>query len=172
MKKATYSILLVLSIVGAFLAGSVANQRGGVDAAAPAARETLRYRCPMHPHYTSDRPGDCPACGMKLVAAGGHSGPVNPTGSVRSAAPGAVDVSTDIQRLIGVRVIPVERAAGTRSLRMAGRVAAEETRTYTINAGSEGFVREVSAVTTGSQVRKGQLLATFAAPQEWPTIVS
>ena len=27
------------------------------------------YRCPMHPAYTSDRPGDCPICGMKLVKA-------------------------------------------------------------------------------------------------------
>lgn len=25
------------------------------------------YRCPMHPAYTSDKPGDCPICGMKLV---------------------------------------------------------------------------------------------------------
>ena len=26
-----------------------------------------RYHCPMHPAYISDRPGDCPICGMKLV---------------------------------------------------------------------------------------------------------
>jgi Cu(I)/Ag(I) efflux system membrane fusion protein len=26
------------------------------------------YYCPMHPDYTSDHPGDCPICGMKLVA--------------------------------------------------------------------------------------------------------
>ena len=25
------------------------------------------YYCPMHPTYTSDHPGDCPICGMKLV---------------------------------------------------------------------------------------------------------
>lgn len=25
------------------------------------------YYCPMHPNYTSDRPGDCPICNMKLV---------------------------------------------------------------------------------------------------------
>jgi len=25
------------------------------------------YRCPMHLTYTSDKPGDCPICGMKLV---------------------------------------------------------------------------------------------------------
>ncbi len=27
------------------------------------------YYCPMHPTYTSDRPGDCPICNMKLVKA-------------------------------------------------------------------------------------------------------
>ena len=26
-----------------------------------------RYHCPMHPTYISDRPGDCPICGMRLV---------------------------------------------------------------------------------------------------------
>ncbi len=26
-----------------------------------------KYHCPMHPTYVSDRPGDCPICGMKLV---------------------------------------------------------------------------------------------------------
>jgi len=25
------------------------------------------YYCPMHPTYTSDRPGDCPICNMRLV---------------------------------------------------------------------------------------------------------
>ncbi len=25
------------------------------------------WHCPMHPTYTSDKPGDCPICGMKLV---------------------------------------------------------------------------------------------------------
>lgn len=26
-----------------------------------------KYYCPMHPSYTSDRPGDCPICNMKLI---------------------------------------------------------------------------------------------------------
>ena len=29
--------------------------------------EHAAYYCPMHPRYTSDRPGDCPICGMRLV---------------------------------------------------------------------------------------------------------
>ena len=27
------------------------------------------WQCPMHPSYTSDKPGECPICGMKLVPA-------------------------------------------------------------------------------------------------------
>jgi RND family efflux transporter MFP subunit len=30
-------------------------------------REAALYYCPMHPTYTSDRPGDCPICNMRLV---------------------------------------------------------------------------------------------------------
>ncbi|MBI3999659.1 MAG: efflux RND transporter periplasmic adaptor subunit, partial [Candidatus Omnitrophica bacterium] len=32
-------------------------------------KEKALYYCPMHPTYTSDRPGDCPICNMKLVKA-------------------------------------------------------------------------------------------------------
>jgi Cu(I)/Ag(I) efflux system membrane fusion protein len=27
-----------------------------------------RYQCPMHPTFIADKPGDCPICGMRLVA--------------------------------------------------------------------------------------------------------
>ncbi len=29
--------------------------------------QAMKYYCPMHPNYTSDRPGDCPICHMKLI---------------------------------------------------------------------------------------------------------
>ena len=35
------------------------------------------YYCPMHPHYTSDRPGNCPICQMKLVKKQGASANVS-----------------------------------------------------------------------------------------------
>lgn len=30
--------------------------------------QQIEYRCPMHPEVVASRPGDCPVCGMKLVA--------------------------------------------------------------------------------------------------------
>ncbi len=31
------------------------------------ASEGVVYTCPMHPEVTSDKPGQCPKCGMNLV---------------------------------------------------------------------------------------------------------
>ena len=58
-----------------FVGGSMWARRGSPTASS-AQQKALYYTCPMHPQYTSDRPGDCPICGMRLepVAAGGASG--------------------------------------------------------------------------------------------------
>lgn len=71
--------LLVLVLAGA-LVFAACQAPGQVQS------PTLYY-CPMHPDYVSDRPGDCPICGMRLVPmekteARGSEGP-----SVRSPKP-------------------------------------------------------------------------------------
>jgi len=73
-RTAVASVAVGLAVlVGAGLL--VVSRRGGERAAGQAA--TTRYHCPMHPTYVSDKPGNCPICGMKLVpmaAAPGSSG--------------------------------------------------------------------------------------------------
>jgi len=138
MKKAAYSALLFVLIGAAFLAGSWYKPQATVTAGT---REMASDAGATHSGHTHDMPG-----------------------SSTSFSPGAMKISPEKQQLIGVQVSPVERTSGTHSLRLFGRVAPDEARVYKLNAGGEGFIREVSPVTTGSRVGKGQALASFSAP--------
>ena len=65
MKISKKFIIFTLVLVLIAAAGVVVFSRTvRNDAAAVSA---VLYHCPMHPAYTSDKPGDCPICGMKLV---------------------------------------------------------------------------------------------------------
>ncbi len=154
MRKAAIFVLLAALLAAAFLAGrtSVRQSAGG--------RKILYYTDPMHPSYQSSKPGIAPDCGMDLVPVYADGAPAQSP----AATPGAVKISSEDQQRIGVRVGTVERASGTHAIRLAGRVAPDETRLYKLNIGVDGVIREISGVTTGSQVRKGQLLAKFSAP--------
>ena len=45
------------------------------------------YYCPMHPTYTSDKPGDCPICNMKLVKREDHEQEPVDAGHVHESIP-------------------------------------------------------------------------------------
>ena len=138
MKSATISVLLATVLGAGFLAGSChsARERIYADAGDTGASNADHGR---HVH-----------AGASAAAAAGEA---------------EVSISPAKQQLIGVRVSPVERRSATGRLRLYGRVAADETRIYTLNVGIDGFIREISKATTGSLVRKNEWLATFSAPE-------
>ena len=176
MTNAALSFLL-LGVLGAgFVAGTWYNQRERVSASGLHARRILYYVDPMHPEYKSEQPGVAPDCGMALE-------PIYADGGAESRAdlkvgpykegshtdvqvgPHQITISPHKQQLIGVRVSPVEKRSATERLRLYGRVAPDETRLYTIDVGIDGYIRELSKVTTGRHVRKHEWLATFTAPE-------
>ena len=70
-RGATITLLVLGGIVlGAGGAWLVMRGHGAQNANMQVAMKTTSkplYQCPMHPTITSDHPGDCPICGMKLV---------------------------------------------------------------------------------------------------------
>jgi len=54
----TFSLSIGLALLVA-VAGCKQNNGGGSTSAT--------YTCTMHPEVTSDKPGNCPKCGMALV---------------------------------------------------------------------------------------------------------
>lgn len=72
--------LLVPAFLGLLALGGMGV---AVTSCSRAAEEHKRlYHCPMHPTYVSDRPGDCPICGMKLVPVESDKGPQPSSGPV------------------------------------------------------------------------------------------
>ncbi len=55
-----------------------------------AAQKKELYYCPMHPHFTSDRPGDCKICGMSLVKRETKETPVMGHEEVKSGEKGKI----------------------------------------------------------------------------------
>lgn len=67
MKGLRLVVILILTAVG-FIGGYVYARL--YAPAEPSARRVVKatgYHCPMHPSYRSDKPGNCPICGMQLV---------------------------------------------------------------------------------------------------------
>ena len=163
MKRLVFGAMLVLLVVCVFLAGSWHGRRDvGKEMTSPTGRRILYYVDPMNPTHTSDKPGIAP-CGMKMepVYADDAASRQTADGSPSPMAPGTVRVSAEKQQLMGLKVAPVEKQAGTQTIRLPGRVVPDETRTYRINAATDVWVRKVFPPTTGSLVKKDEPLMAY-----------
>lgn len=78
MNKKIVLIAGLIILGGAATAYFLHNRQAGHEA-----EHATHYFCPMHPSYTSDRPGDCPICGMALV-------PAEPPEKKAAGKPGAI----------------------------------------------------------------------------------
>lgn len=120
-------------------------------------RRVLYWVDPMHPDYKSDRPGNAPDCGMALEPVYADSATLP---GVTVPVHGGIAIDSASQRLVGIRVAVPEKTSGTHMVRFLGRVVPEDTRTYVVNSGMDGFVRETFNDSVGVLVKKDQKLAT------------
>jgi RND family efflux transporter MFP subunit len=153
---------ILFLIAGAFAGGYVL--RHAQPATAPAQeRRVLYWVDPMHPAYTSDKPGIAPDCGMQLEPVYADDAL---TASAASNAPaGAVHITPERQQLIGVTFATVERGGAARAIRTIGRVSADETRIGHVHTRIEGWIERVHVDFTGDVVKKGEPMLTIYSPE-------
>ena len=91
--------------------------------------------------------------------------------SVADMKPGTVRLTPEQEELIHLETETMRPASGARQLQTVGRVVPDETMTFRVSAGTDGWVRQAFSDKTGAQVKKGQELAAFygkevSAPQQ------
>jgi len=174
------ALALALALVALGVGWGCGKKEGGAGAEGSSEQtKAAKYYCPMHPTYTSDKPGDCPICNMRLVpmveesAGGGHEGMGNaPVGEdeVTEAATGpagyvAVKISAEKQQLIGVRLGRAEVGPEARTIRTVGQVEYDETRLHHVHTKVDGWIGKLYVSYTGQRVEKGEPLFSLYSPE-------
>ncbi|HYG23458.1 MAG TPA: efflux RND transporter periplasmic adaptor subunit [Verrucomicrobiae bacterium] len=153
---------LPFSLIALLIALAAVSGCGESSAPVENVAKAAAFHCPMHPTYTSDRPGDCPICGMSLVRITGG-------GESKSAAniPGrvAIVLAPEKRQLIGLTLSTVEKRPLIGSIRSPGVVTHDETRYARIAPRFGGWVKSLQVNFTGQAVQAGEPLFTVYSPE-------
>lgn len=137
-----------------------AGGAGAQQAVPPNERKILYYEDPMHPQYRSDKPGIAPDCGMKLTPVYAEE-----TGPAAPATPGAVQINTARQQLLGIVTAPAQYRALDKVIRAVGRVALDEEGIANVHVKVSGWIQKVFVDYTFQHVMKGEPLFTLYSPE-------
>jgi len=172
----TTTTVLVIALIGAVGAGSYwlgsqsrsaarssaeASQESP-SAAAPKPRKLLYYRNPMGLADTSPVPKKDPM-GMDYIPV--YEGEDEATPNAGPGAAGQVRISTEKIQKLGVRTEPAGMRLLGKTIRAAGRIEADERRTFAVTAKFEGYVERLHVSATGQPVAKGQPLFEAYSPE-------
>lgn len=151
---------VVLVAAGSFAAITIIGPGDGGNQV----QADIYYTCPMHPSIISDKPGDCPICGMSLVPRRQSS-----TGGMEmseSAIAGLVDVAiSPTQRVLAnVSTSVAEIRTLEKKITTVGRFDVDEQRLVRVAAWIGGRVEKLYVDFTGDVVHQGQPLLEIYSP--------
>lgn len=122
------------------------------------------YTCPMHPSIVSDKPGNCPICGMALVKRVNHA-----DHNAADAGIAAISLSPEQRVTANVETMTVSLGTHTGELVTTGRVTFDERRVAQVSAYTAGRIEKMYVNFTGDQVRRGQAVAAIYSPDLFST---
>jgi RND family efflux transporter MFP subunit len=140
------------------------------------------WLCPMHPTYTSDRQGDCPICGMRLVKKEikekdenkkiverkiDHSMMKMEEDSEESQGTKELKLEIDPvkEQYLGIKTTKAKLKDVQKEIKALGTVTPDETRLAHIHTKFSGYIQKVFADYEGKLVEKGQPLFTVYSPE-------
>jgi Cu(I)/Ag(I) efflux system membrane fusion protein len=119
-----------------------------------ASSETI-WTCSMHPQIKRNEPGDCPICGMDLIPLEIESSDIDPM---------AISMSPTAMQLAQVQTAVVGLGNAKKSIRLNGKVQADERLLFTQSSHIPGRVEKLTVNFTGEFISEGQVIAYVYSP--------
>lgn len=180
LKTALLAAFLII-LPAVVLTSCSKNHQPGEAASTPKA---VRYNCPMHQSYVSDKPGSCPICGMDLVPMEEkktktmYRSTMNPkevsdkpgkdsmgmemevfevrggTGAKKVEGLGTVTITPEKQKMLGVQSQAVIRKNIAKTIRTVGRIAHDPDLFYA----EQEYITSLKTYETAKNLPQGQAL--------------
>ena len=114
------------------------------------------YICPMHPQIIQHEPGgNCPICGMNLVAK---------ETSIPTGDKPQVFLEAAVIQSMGVRTAKVDRKILDKQIHTQGLVTADDDRLISIHPRTGGWIEVLHLITEGDRVERKDVLVDFYSP--------
>jgi membrane fusion protein, copper/silver efflux system len=162
MKTNRSTILIAVStliaglLLGWIIFGGTSDEKTDEHDHSIHAESETTWTCSMHPQIRQGEPGDCPICGMDLI-------PLEDD-SQEGVDPAAINMSPTAMQLANVRTATVGTAEPVKSIRLTGKVQADERRVASQTSHIPGRIEDLSVNFTGEYVNRGQVIATVYSP--------
>jgi len=157
VKKILKIAIVIFLIAGLVIVALKIFPVPSLQLSAPSSKvhESKLFICPMHPTYTSNKQGDCPICGMKLVEKKDrekHS---------------ALELNIDPQKeqYIGIKTTKAIIQDAKKEINVLGTIVPDERRLSHIHTKFSGYIQKVFADYEGKLISKGQPLFTVYSPE-------
>ena len=115
------------------------------------------WTCSMHPQIRQNEPGSCPICGMDLIPLENNTN--------ESIDARAISMSPTAMQLANVSTAVVGEGKAVKTIRLNGKVQADERLVYSQSTHFSGRVEKLTVNFTGEFVSKGSTIATLYSPE-------
>jgi len=82
-----------------------------------------------------------------------------------AAEPPTIEITPDMQRMLGIKTVAAALAPLTRTIRLTGRIEYNEQRLFTVNTKVEGWVEKLYVDYTGRYLKKGEPILELYSPE-------
>lgn len=149
------AVLIVGALIGYLISTSAHQQISTSNNQTIKPAENQTWTCSMHPQIKKSEPGDCPICGMDLIPQESADDDLDPD---------AVRMSPTAMQLAQVQTAIVGKGNSEKSIRLNGKVHADERLLFTQSSHIPGRIEKLTVDFTGVFVSEGQVIANIYSP--------